>query len=349
MTDYKNVLVKKETTIRDVMRVIDNGAQRIALVCDENNYLLGVVADGDIRRALLVDSNMEDSIERIMTTDPIVATHVDSRSQRLRIMDEHDLLALPVVDRDGFLIGLETLRSAIHVSKLDNPVFIMAGGFGTRLRPLTDNCPKPMLKVGDKPMLHHLVQRFSELGFHNIYISTHYLPEQIQKYFGDGSRFGVNINYIHEETPLGTGGALGLLPDDIPRLPLIMMNGDVMTNMDFSQLLKEHEKEGYDATMCVKELEHQVPFGVINSDNNLITGMKEKPIFRYNINTGIYILSPDCVKSVEKNSKIDLPSLLEQRMNEGVKIGMYLNHDYWLDVGRMSDYEKAQNDVKNIY
>ncbi|GHA27663.1 mannose-1-phosphate guanylyltransferase [Oceanisphaera arctica] len=331
------------------MRVIDQAALRIALVCDEQGSLQGTVTDGDIRRGLLVDCNMEEPVVRVMNSKPKTAKASDSREQRLKIMDKHDLLSLPIVDEQGLLLGLETLHHALQPKKRDNPVFIMAGGFGTRLRPLTDHCPKPMLRVGEKPMLAHLIDRFVALGFHHFYISTHYMPEQIRDYFGDGSDWDVSITYVHEETPLGTGGALGLLPADLPKLPLIMMNGDVLTKADFIRLLEHHEQQTFDATMCVRELEHQVPFGVIESKNELITDMVEKPTYRYRINTGIYVLSPECVASVKPDTKIDLPTLLEQRMSQQEKVGIYTSHDYWLDIGRMDDYQKAQNDIKGLF
>ncbi|WP_116472411.1 nucleotidyltransferase family protein [Zobellella maritima] len=348
MTEWNSVVLATGATIRDAMRIIDRAALRIALVCDEQQRLQGTVTDGDIRRGLLVDCNMDDPVARVMNSQPKTARITDSRTQCLKIMDKYDLLALPVVNELGELLGLETLHHALQPTKRDNPVFIMAGGFGTRLRPLTDHCPKPMLRVGEKPMLAHLIDRFIQLGFHQFYISTHYMPEQIRDYFGDGSRLGVSIRYVHEDIPLGTGGALGLLPGDIPQLPLIMMNGDVLTKVDFTHLLAHHEQQGFDATMCVRELEHQVPFGVIESNDSLITGMVEKPTYRYRINTGIYVLSPACVASVQSGTKIDMPTLLEQRMAEQQKVGIYTSHDYWLDIGRKSDYEQAQADIKSF-
>ncbi|WP_347361358.1 nucleotidyltransferase family protein, partial [Vibrio vulnificus] len=190
---------------------------------------------------------------------------------------------------------------------------LMAGGFGTRLRPLTDNCPKPMLKIGNKPILETVIRSFIKAGFVNFYISTHYMPELIHAHFGDGSEFGVNITYVHEESPLGTGGALGLLPNDLPKdLPLIMMNGDVLTKVDFQRLLDFHVSHDADATMCVREYDYQIPYGVINGEGNKITSMVEKPIQRFFVNAGIYVVSPRVIQSVPENHRIDMPTLLEQ-------------------------------------
>lgn len=348
MTDWQEVVLTPLSNIRDAMRTLDETALRIAIVCDENNRLLGTVTDGDIRRGLLKNSDMQDSVSAVMNQSPRTVTRSHTRQQRIDIMDQYDLLALPIIDDNGQLIGLETLHQVLQPKKRDNPIFIMAGGFGTRLRPLTDNCPKPMLRVGDKPMLEHLINQFRALGFHDFYISTHYMPEIIHTHFGDGRKWNINITYIHESTPLGTGGALGLLPKDLPELPLIMMNGDVLTKVDFKRLLEHHESNDFDATMCVREIEHKVSFGVVESENDLITAMVEKPTYRYHINTGIYVLSPECVASVEPNTKVDLPTLLAQRMTQEEKVGIYTSYDYWLDIGQMADYQKAQQDIKGF-
>jgi len=348
MTNWKDVVLTPKSTIRDAMRTLNDTALRIAVVCDDNNKIFGTVTDGDIRRGLLVSCDMTDSVTTVMNKNPITVTASHTRQQRIEIMDKHGVLSLLVVDDKGHLIGLETLHQVLHPEKIDNPVFIMAGGFGTRLRPLTDHCPKPMLPVGDKPMLEHLVNQFIRLGFHDFYISTHYMSEVIRHHFDDGSKWNISITYIHEESPLGTGGALGLLPKNLPKLPLIMMNGDVLTKIDFKHLLDHHESHQFDATMCVRELEHKVSFGVVESHDNLITAMVEKPTYRYHINTGIYVLSPECVASVKPNIKIDLPTLLAERMEKQEKVGIYTSYDYWLDIGQMADYQKAQQDIKGF-
>lgn len=349
MKSFEDTVISPKSTIREAMRELNTSSLRIVLVCNSDLKLLGTVTDGDIRRGLLGNCNMDDPVERVMNTLPKTVKGEYSRQQCLETMDAYDLLALPVIDNNGHLVGLETLHQALQPKRRDNPIFIMAGGFGTRLRPLTDNCPKPMLRVGDKPMLEHLINQFRVLGFHDFYISTHYMPEVIQEHFGDGSQWDISITYIHEETPLGTGGALGLLPKNLPQLPLIMMNGDVLTKIDFTELLDHHESHNLDATMCVRELEYKISYGVVESDAGLITNMVEKPTYRYHINTGIYVLSPECVASVQHNIQIDLPTLLKQRIDESKKVGIYTTHEYWLDIGQMTDYHKAQQDIKGFY
>lgn len=349
MQNLKNITVAPTDSIRYTMRILDSAALRIVLICDKNISLLGTITDGDIRRALLQDSNMDDPISCVMNTNPLTASIDTTRAQRLKLMQEYDLTALPIVDCEGRIQGVETLHEAMQPERKENPVFIMAGGFGTRLQPLTDHCPKPMLRVGDKPMLEHLINQFINHGFSNFYISTHYLPDVIQKYFGNGEKWNVKINYVHEEQPLGTGGALALLPTNLPDLPMLMMNADILTKLNYSKLLQHHTQQEFDATMCVREDEHHVPFGVIEAENQLITSMIEKPTYHYKINTGIYVLNPDIIRSVKLGTKIDMPTLLNNHCNLKKRVGIYTSYDYWLDIGQMKDYQKAQLDIKAYF
>lgn len=348
MENWKSTFLLPTANIRDAMRTLDKSSLRICLVADEFNKLLGTVTDGDIRRALLCEANMHDPVSQLMKVQPLTVGINASREQRLQLMQKYKITAVPIVNELQQVVGLQTLHQAMEPEYKENPVFIMAGGFGTRLQPLTDHCPKPMLRVGDKPMLEHLITQFVSHGFHKFYISTHYLPEVIRNHFGDGERWNVEIEYVYEDTPLGTGGALGLLPRNMPDLPLIMMNGDVLTKLNYTQLLSHHEEKKFDATMCVREDEHRVPFGVIETENQLITGVVEKPTYRYKINTGIYVLNPEIVTSVKPGQRIDMPTLLENHRNNKKRIGTYTSYDYWLDIGQMKDYQKAQRDIETF-
>lgn len=345
MKDWRTIRLTQDATIRDAMRAIDEGATGIALVCGADDTLLGTVSDGDVRRGLLADREMADPVMTVANPRPRTAPVDADRLEMLDLMRTHGVTLLPLIDAAGRVQGVQTLSRLLERPHFDNPVFIMAGGFGTRLHPLTADTPKPMLKVGDRPMLEHLVRRFVRHGFTNLYISTHYLPEKIRDHFGDGSDFGAHITYVHEETPLGTGGALGLLPPDIAKLPLMMINGDVLTNVDFTRLLRHHERQQFSATMCVREYEYQVPYGVVQSDNDVVTGMTEKPVHRYHVNTGIYVLDPEIVAGVVPGTRIDMPTLLERVADDGGKVGIYSSFDYWLDIGRIDDYERAQQDI----
>ncbi len=346
---WQKTLIPESSTIKQALEIINSEALRVAVVVDQDKKLLGMITDGDIRRGLLNDLMLSDSVAKVMNANPITAEQGASKAHLVELMEQKQILSVPLIDKENKVVGLETLHGVLSKDSYQNPVFIMAGGFGTRLRPLTDDCPKPMLKVGDKPILETVIKSFINAGFSNFYISTHYMPELIHQHFGDGSDLGVSISYVHEDTPLGTGGALGLLPDDMPRnLPLIMINGDVLTKVDFQRLLNFHIENDADATMCVREYDYQIPYGVINGEGNQITSMVEKPIQRYFVNAGIYVVSPRVIQSVEKNQKIDMPTLLEQHMNERQKVLMFPIHEYWLDIGRMDDFNRAQMDILSL-
>lgn len=345
---WKNVLIKPTSTLRDALEIINNEALRVVLVVDERNSLLGVVTDGDIRRGLLKNFPLTAEVTQVMNTSPLTADIDTPKEELIEVMESKSVLSIPLMS-DGKVVGLETLHSVLRHPTYQNPVFLMAGGFGTRLRPLTDECPKPMLNIGGKPILETVIRSFIKAGFVNFYISTHYMPEQIEQYFGDGSALGVKITYVHEESPLGTGGALGLLPKDLPKdLPLIMMNGDVLTKVDFQRLLAFHTEHQADATMCVREYDYQIPYGVINGEGNKITSMIEKPVQRFFVNAGIYVVSPRVIHSVPENHHIDMPRLLEQHMKERENILMFPIHEYWLDIGRMDDFNRAQADIHTL-
>jgi NDP-sugar pyrophosphorylase family protein len=272
-----------------------------------------------------------------------------TRERILALMEDQQLLQVPVLDAQGCVVGLETLHGLMQKIRRPHPVFLMAGGFGTRLQPLTNNCPKPLLKVGDKPILELILENFVNAGFHRFFISTHYMPEMIRERLGDGSRWGVSIRYVHEEVPLGTGGGLGLLPHDEIDQPLLMMNGDLLTNLDFNNLLSFHETHEGVATMCVREYEHRVPYGVIQREGHRVSSMVEKPVYRYFINAGIYLLSPALVRSVEPGVRVDMPTLLERQIDRGASVNMFPIHEYWLDIGRMEDFKRAQTDIEGVF
>ncbi|HCU66610.1 MAG TPA: alcohol dehydrogenase [Rheinheimera sp.] len=344
---WKQVLIAPDSSIRDALKIIDQASLRIALVVSEAQQLLGVVTDGDIRRGLLKNFSLDSPVSAVMNAHPVTAQTGTSRRELIKLMNDKGLLSIPLLE-NGKVVDLEILQRKLPEFRHDNPVFLMAGGFGTRLKPLTNDCPKPMLKVGDKPILELVLLSFIRSGFHNFYISLHYMPEQIQQYFGDGSKWNVSIKYIYEDLPLGTAGALGLLPPDAPKLPVLLMNGDLLTTVDFEQLLEFHNKSRSDATMCVRDYEYQIPFGVINGDGERVLSMVEKPIQRLFVNAGIYVINPEVRAQVKPNQRIDMPTLLEQNIELTKKVSMFPIHEYWLDIGRIDDYQRAQIDVHNL-
>lgn len=348
MNNWQILLVRADTSMSDAIEILDRGAQRIVLVVDTESHLLGTVTDGDIRHALIKRMPMDLPVHQIMCGSPKTAHEDWSRELILSTMEKHALLQLPIVDSQNRLVGLETLHDLLKKRHRDNPVFLIAGGFGTRLHPLTHACPKPLLKVGDKPILELILERFIDAGFHRFFISTHFMPEMITAYFGDGSRWGVSIRYVHEDRPLGTAGALGLLPHDEMDLPVFMMNGDLLTSLDFQNVLDFHQEQDALATVCVREYEHRVPFGVIGFEGHRITSIVEKPVQRSFINAGIYLLSPAFIRSVSAGVRIDMPDLLLRHIVQGQVVNMFPIHEYWLDIGRMDDFNQAQEDIARM-
>ncbi len=341
MKDWIEILLKPTDSLKTTIKTLHSGGRRIALVADNNRKLLGTVTDGDIRRALIKHISMDRAVEHIMNCKPSTALVSDSPHSIMSKMKSKDLLSIPLLDEHGIIIGLETLQQLIKNKKYDNPVFLMAGGFGTRLHPLTKNKPKPLLNVGNRPILETIINQFIEEGFHNFYISTHYKAEMIHNYFGDGSNWNVKIEYIHEEVPLGTAGSLGLLPDDIIGLPIVMMNGDLLTKVNFGHLLDFHHKQGGCATMCIREYDFQVPYGVVDIEGHSVTSIVEKPIQKFFVNAGIYVLDSRLIKCIDGVSYLDMPNLLESQIEKGEEINVFPIHEYWLDIGRMEEYESA--------
>lgn len=348
MKNWRTVAVQPDTSLETAISALEKGGLGIVLVTDIDDVLLGTVTDGDVRRALLRHKTMDTPLREVMCATPQVADLSWSREKLLTAMESSRLLQLPVVDAGHRVVGIKTLHDIIGRRRLDNIVFLMAGGFGKRLYPLTQHCPKPMLKVGDKPILELILQDFAEAGFHRFYISTHYMPEVIRDHFGDGSRWSVSIKYVHEEEPLGTGGALGFLPNDEIDLPVFLMNGDLLTRVDYRSLLDFHDRHNGSATLCVREYENLIPYGVIQNDGHRITQIVEKPVQRCFINAGIYVLSPELIRRVAPGEPIDMPTLLANEIGAGRHVNMFPVHEYWLDIGRMDDFQRAQKEVLNL-
>ena len=273
----------------------------------------------------------------------------DDKDSILSKMKELDILQIPIIDDDGEIVGLETLQHLIEKKKYDNPVFLMAGGFGKRLQPLTNNIPKPLLTIGRKPILENILEQFIAAGFHCFYISTHFKSEMVQEYFGNGSDWNVTIEYVHEEIPLGTAGSLGLLPDNLPDLPILMMNGDLLTKIDFSKLLNFHLQSDGSATVCVREYDFQVPYGVIKAKDDRIISIEEKPVHRFFINAGVYVLDPKILHNIDGVSYLDMPKLLEDEIENSGQVNMFPVYEYWLDIGQKDQFKQAQQDLAEFF
>jgi len=348
MDDWRKVLLTPQDSLERAVKVLHEGGCRIALVADKFGMLLGTVTDGDIRRALINQLTMESSVSLIMNGNPITVDDKVKNKDILSLMSDKSLLHMPIIDKDGILCGLETLQQLIESPIYDNPIFLMAGGFGTRLHPLTKSTPKPLLKVGNKPILEMIIEQFINYGFHNFYISTHFKSEQIRDYFKDGKLHNVSVKYVHEDVPLGTAGSLGLLPDNLPSLPIIVMNGDLLTKVDFKNLLNFHCEHNSEATMCVREYDFQVPYGVVEIDNYNIKEIKEKPVHRFFVNAGIYVLNRSLINKVDGKSCLDMTDFLEKELNNG-GVNAFPIHEYWLDIGQMEEYEKANREFSTVF
>lgn len=344
----KNI-VRPDTSIKGCATLLNEDGRRICFVVSSDETLEGVVTDSDIRRAILNDTPMDAKVSTIMNKNPICRSNNDDRDYIRVEVDRFGIQAMPIIDENRKIIDV-VYGSFVEQSIIDNTtVFIQAGGFGTRLVELTKDTPKPMLEIDGTPMLERMLTSFKQQGFSDFIISTHYLAEKITTYFGDGSAFGVTINYTHEENPLGTAGALSLLKgQDHLRENLIIVNGDVLTNIDFRKLVNFHDNGGADATICLKEYEFVVPYGVCIVEKDQLVSIEEKPNYKFLVNTGIYVLKSNIVNHLEHNQVLDMPTLIMELKERGSMLKAYPIYEYWLDIGQPDDFERAQVDVKSI-
>lgn len=348
MNQWRQVLVSPETSILDVIGIIDRGALQIALVVDEDDRLLGTVTDGDVRRGLLRGVHLSDKIGDIMNVHPIVAHEHDVRDTVLAIMKLKRIHHIPILDDRERIAGIETLDRLLQAHERENWVVIMAGGLGNRLRPLTDECPKPLLKVGSKPLLETIIDSFVEHGFRKFYLCVNYKAEMIEDYFGDGSRFGIEIRYVHEQKRMGTAGALTLLGEK-PTQPLIVMNGDLLTKVNFQQLLDFHLDHHAQATMCVREYNYQIPYGVVNVDKHRLLAVQEKPEQSCFVNAGIYVLDPDVLDLIPKDTFYDMPDVFGELIALHCETAVFPIREYWIDIGRHDDFDRANGDYAEVF
>lgn len=350
MDGWRQTLVSPTIKIHDAIKVIEEAGLQIALVIDENFCLLGTVTDGDLRRGLIKQISLNEPVTAIMNAHPTVAHINDSNEKRLSLMEAKKLLHLPILNNNNCLVDLIRIETLFKKSRRDNAVVLMAGGLGTRLRPLTDDCPKPLLKVGAKPVLEIVLENFLEYGFHRFYIAINYKGHLIQDYFGDGSRWGSEINYLCEDQRLGTAGALSLLPEK-PDKPFFVMNADLITKVNLEQLLKFHEEQQANATLCVREYKHVIPYGVVNigKENFQLIDIKEKPEQQYFVSAGIYVLNPDTLDGITKNHYLDMPNLLASLTEQNKHVATFPIREYWLDIGRLEDLERAHQEYGEVF
>ncbi len=348
MKDWQKTLLGSQTRIRQVIETIDRGDCHIALVVDEKQRLLGTVTDGDVRRGLLKGIGLDHVVTRVMQKKPVTAPLGEKRSELEKIMEQKLIRQIPLLDSKGRVAGLELLDDLHRLKVRENWVVLMAGGLGTRLRPLTQDCPKPLLKVGEKPILETILENFIEHGFRNFYLSVNYQDKMIRDHFKDGSAWGIRIHYLHENTKLGTAGALSLLPSSPPE-PVLVMNGDLLTKVNFRQLLDFHREQNAAGTMCIREYDFQVPYGVVSTQKNMVRSIDEKPVHRFFVNAGIYVLEPQALKFLKKKKHTDMPAFLEKLMAKKMKISAFPIREYWIDIGRMDDLERANGEFASVF
>lgn len=347
MKDWKIVALSADASMKEALAVIDKGAMQIALVADGDDHLQGTVTDGDIRRALLRGEPLDTPVGKFMSASPYTGLVEEGKDIWQRTMQRHSLKHLPLLDSCGRICGLATYVPPAEPRRA-NPVVLMAGGLGSRLYPLTEHQPKPLLKVGEKPILETILENFLAQGFYRFYVCINYKGQMIRDHFGDGRRWDAEIAYVEERQRMGTAGALSLLPE-APQQPLIVMNGDLLTKVDFVRLLQFHQRNHSAATLCVREHSYTVPYGVVEMDGYAVTGLVEKPTQRYYVNAGIYVLNPEVLGRIPGDSYYDMPTLLNDLLAERQPVFSFPLREYWIDIGRMGDFEQAQTDYGEVW
>lgn len=351
MRDLGPFLLHPEATIRDAMACIDRNAKGIAMVVDEGQHLVAVITDGDVRRAILAGLDVGASIGALLERkveepfpEPVALPAGTPTGELVHLMNRYRLRHVPLVDEELRVVDLAILTDLVAEYDLPLTAVVMAGGYGTRLRPLTDDTPKPMLPVGGRPLLEHIIDQLRTCGIRRVNLTTHFRPEAISSHFGDGSGFGVEIGYVNEDEPLGTAGALSLL--EASDQPILVMNGDILTRVDFRAMLDFHCEHEAAMTVAVRQEELQLPYGVVSAEGVHITGIEEKPVLRHFINAGIYLLDPGVCRHVPSGRHFDMTDLVAKLIEDGRRVVSFPVREYWVDIGHSSTYEQAERDLE---
>ena len=357
VTDIDKVCIDSNSSLYQAISLMSDNRLGFVLVVDSKRMLVGIVSDGDVRRSILAGIKLDVSVATLLADKvgstferPITTTLNQPYAEYLKIMEQHGIAFLPLIDEDQRVVGLVTMEDilaegdVLGAQPLHVQAMVMAGGKGTRLRPLTENVPKPMLTVGQRPLLELIIEQLRDAGIQQVNISTHYKPEKITEYFGDGRNFGVNLNYVSEERPLGTAGALSLL--DAQQEPLLVMNGDILTRVDFHAMLAYHKEHDADMTVAVRKYDFQVPYGVVECEGTDIISMSEKPVLDFFVNAGIYLLQPNMSDLIPSDEYLDMNEFIAKLLAAKRRVISFPIIEYWLDIGQLDDYERAQKDVK---
>lgn len=347
--NWKNICITKDASIRSAAEVIDaNVSCQIALILDDDGVIEGTFTDGDFRRAMLRQISLDAPVSNVMNPAPTTISEESSMAERQEILRREVLRHIIVVDAQNRVVDITAIDDAsVHLTK-KNAVCLMAGGLGTRLRPLTDDMPKPLLKIGDQAILEIILRKFIDQGFHEFYISVNYMADKIKAHFGDGRALGCHIQYLVEDQRLGTAGALSLIEDELEH-PLIVMNADLLTGASFESFVDFHDKSDAIATMAIREYNFQVPFGVVKVSGNDITKISEKPTQKFFVNAGMYVLSPEAIAQIPKGAFFDMPTLFQNIMDAEQKTAAFPVHEYWLDIGSHQQLKQAQKEYSHQY
>lgn len=348
------LLLSAPATVRDAMECIDRNQMGIALVIDGDRRLKGTVTDGDIRRAMLGAVDLEAPVDVLLERQrglneqrpiPLTAPSGTKHSELVALMRRYDVRQIPLVDADARVVSLALLKELIEPDGPPLRAVVMAGGFGTRLGELTRDTPKPMLPLGDRPLLERIIERLRAAGIQHVNLTTHYREEAIARHFGDGREFGVEIEYVSEEQPLGTAGALGFVESDGP---ILVMNGDILTSVDFRAMHRFHDEHAADMTVAVRPYEIRVPYGLVELAAEEVNGISEKPLVRGFVNAGIYLIAPEVCRLVPPGEPLEMPELIEQLLTRGRRVVGFPLREYWIDIGELSDYEQALADAEQL-
>ena len=345
--DIHTLCTSPHSSIRQAMVCIDRGGRGIVLVTDEAMRLVGTITDGDVRRAMLAGTDLDTPISVLLTRkaaslypQPVTALLGTSADLLLQMMRKHVIHQIPLLDRAGRVVGLVTLDELLPFSRPPLQAVVMAGGFGMRLRPLTEDVPKPMLPVGDRPLIEHIISGLCDAGIRQVSITTHYKPEVIVQHFGNGQKFGADINYVNEERPLGTAGALGLMPPWPSTL--LVMNGDILTRINYSLMMAFHQEHHAVMTVAVRQYDVQVPYGVVDIEGVEICRLSEKPRLQFFVNAGVYLLEPEVRQYIAVQQKLDMTELIARLLEAKQRVVSFPVSEYWLDIGQPADYQKVQ-------
>jgi dTDP-glucose pyrophosphorylase/CBS domain-containing protein len=351
MRDIAAFCVSSDATIGDVIERIDANQNGIALMVDADRQLVATITDGDIRRAFMkhfaLDRCIADILDEIKDKrylKPVSAPAGVAREELLVLMEDKSVRHIPLLDDNGRVVDIALRREIYKEEATDLQAVVMAGGFGTRLRPLTEDTPKPMLPVGDKPLMEHMIGQIRDAGIQKVHVTTHFLPEKITSHFGDGAAFGIDLNYVPETQPLGTAGALRLVKDRSQ--PLLIVNGDILTNIDFRAMREFHSEHEAKATIAATAYEVKIPYGVLDAPDGVVGRLVEKPSYTYFVNAGIYIIEADIIDLIPENTRFDMTDLMSLLIKQGGKVVSFPIREYWLDVGRPEDFARAQRDIQ---